>query len=214
MSDTKLAVNDPFSEMYTKFAEARDTWRVFPKALTEYELEAIQAHANKTQVAEGQVFDDKSTHSAGRYVSNLKSTNGRISEVGWLTGNHEVENIIWKYVSEANKTFQVNVVKLMEIQYTLYHGHQKGHYDTHSDTNWVGTNPLDRKLSVTIQLSDGSEYEGGKFDMIDGKDIPEDISKGLGTVVIFPSYLRHKVNPVTKGTRKTIVSWVHGPRWR
>ena len=197
---------DPFSEQFTTLPNNRDTWRVFPSALTEYELEAIQAHADQLNINRGEVFSDKD--------SNLKKSQGRISDVGWLTSNNEVENIIWKYVSEANKTFQVNVVKLMEIQYTLYHGHQKGHYDTHSDVNWVSANPLDRKLSVTIQLSDGADYEGGKFDMIDGKDIPESISKGLGSVVIFPSYLRHRVQPVTIGRRKTIVAWVHGQRWR
>jgi len=207
---------DPFSHLYTNFPKNRDTWRVFPNALTEYELDAIRQQANKLTMNSGKVFDDKAT-SKGAYGESqdvLKSSHGRISEVGWLTGNTEVENIIWKYISEANKTFQVNVIKLMEVQYTLYHGHQKGHYNTHADTNWVSGNPLDRKLSVTIQLSDGSDYQGGKFEMIDGKDIPESISKGLGTVVVFPSYLRHRVQPVTGGTRKTIVAWAHGPRWR
>ena len=187
--------------------EPRETWRVFPNILTEYELKAILAHASKLDMKTGKVFKK----GGGQGTVPI---DGRVSQVGWLTGNHEVENILWKYVSEANKSFGINVLKKSEIQYTEYHGYEKGHYDTHSDTNWEGNTLFDRKLSVTVQLSDRDEYVGGKFDMIDGLDISEEISKGIGTVVIFPSYLRHRVNPVTSGCRKTLVAWFHGPRWR
>jgi len=192
-------MDDPIIE------DARETWRVFPNVLTEYELKAILAHASRLQMGHGRVFNQ---------ANDTRIADGRVSQIGWLSGNNEIESILWKYVSEANKTFGVNVMKKAEIQYTEYHGYEKGHYDTHSDVNWQGNTLYDRKLSVTVQLSDRMDYVGGKFDMADGEDIPEEISKGLGTVVIFPSYLRHKVNPVTSGLRKTLVAWFHGPRWR
>jgi len=39
-------------------------------------------------------------------------------------------------------------------------------------------------------------------------------AKKMGSVIAFPSYINHKVSPVTKGLRKSLVAWVSGPRWR
>ena len=71
---------------------------------------------------------------------------------------------------------------------------------------------------MTIQLSDGSEYDGGDFDSYDIRPDMDKTSRGMmknkGTAFIFPSTLHHKVNPVTRGVRKSLVAWFFGPRWR
>jgi PKHD-type hydroxylase len=83
----------------------------------------------------------------------------------------------------------------------------EGHYDWHMD---VGENASTRKLSVSIQLSDPEEYEGGELNFfINRNEIKAPKTKG--TVVIFPSFFMHKVSMVTKGVRKSLVIWVHGP---
>ena len=65
---------------------------------------------------------------------------------------------------------------------------------------------------MTVQLSDGSEYEGGDFELRDGTANPLNQTelKQKGTVLIFPSFLSHRVKPVTKGVRKTLVAWFEG----
>ncbi len=65
-----------------------------------------------------------------------------------------------------------------------------------------------RKLSMVTFLAPPEEYEGGDLCFMDGGP-PYRLP--LGTTAIFPSYLLHKVDPVTRGTRFTMVSWVHGP---
>lgn len=74
----------------------------------------------------------------------------------------------------------------------------------------MGPGKANRKLSLVCQLSDPSEYEGGEFQINPGGSIlvPE---RTKGTVIIFPSYLVHRVAPVTKGTRRSLVLWVEGP---
>mgnify|MGYP001205851066 CR=1 FL=1 len=74
----------------------------------------------------------------------------------------------------------------------------------------------DRKLSMTIQLSDSHEYEGGNFEFRDhiSNIPPKEQLRKKGTVLIFPSFLYHSVQPVTKGTRKSLVTWIEGPAWR
>ncbi len=70
-----------------------------------------------------------------------------------------------------------------------------------------------RKLSVTIQLSDPSDYEGGELQFMQNKDIVN-APKGQGTVVIFPSFVMHRVAPITNGRRRSIVGWISGPPYR
>ena len=83
--------------------------------------------------------------------------------------------------------------------------------------SYLGSGELsDRKLSMTIQLSDSHEYEGGDFkfrDDITNLPTKEQLRK-KGTVLIFPSFLYHSVQPVTKGIRKSLVTWIEGPAWR
>ncbi|MFT5779237.1 MAG: PKHD-type hydroxylase [Crocinitomicaceae bacterium] len=70
-----------------------------------------------------------------------------------------------------------------------------------------------RKLSITIQLSDPNDYEGGDLQfMINEKIVAAPRAKG--TIIIFPSFMMHRVTPITKGTRQSIVGWVSGPPFR
>jgi PKHD-type hydroxylase len=80
------------------------------------------------------------------------------------------------------------------------------HYDWHLD---IGPGiAAHRKLSVVIQLSDPSEYEGGSLIVNAGTE--RECPKDQGQIIVFPSYILHKVTPVTKGTRWSLVCWVLG----
>lgn len=83
-----------------------------------------------------------------------------------------------------------------------------GHYDWHMDT---GNMEMCRKLSLVLMLND--EYKGGDLEILGGRD-PIKAEKIRGRVYGFPSYILHRVTPVTKGTRKTLVAWVSGPKFR
>lgn len=85
-----------------------------------------------------------------------------------------------------------------------------GHYDWHADTLLYG-NSKQRKLSVGILLNDPTEFEGGAFDF-EGGD--EDVLKNRGSIVVFPSHIRHRVAPVTSGVRYSAVGWVVGDLFR
>lgn len=152
--------------------------------------------------------------------SDSKKDQIRQSEVRWITpsdvNSQFITNLLWQYVRQANRSvYGVDVSDIFDIQYTIYHGKDKGHYDWHYDTFWSNDSCYDRKLSVTIQLSDDKDYEGGDF-LIDpqyqGPD-PKKLRK-KGTVLVFPSTIRHKVMPVKKGKRKSLVAWVEGPKWK
>jgi len=119
---------------------------------------------------------------------------------------------------EANRNaFGFDVSLFHEIQFTEYAAKDKGTYGWHHDTTWVSNRLMRRKLSLTIQLTDPAEYEGGRFEFnskVCGECPQPEKILPRGTVIIFPSFLEHRVTPVTKGVRNSLVSWMEGPYFR
>jgi PKHD-type hydroxylase len=83
------------------------------------------------------------------------------------------------------------------------------HYTWHND---IGTGAFStRKLSMSVQLSDEGDYEGGELQFADST---APAPKQIGSLIVFPSFLTHRVKPVTSGKRKSMVSWVSGPAFK
>jgi PKHD-type hydroxylase len=81
-----------------------------------------------------------------------------------------------------------------------------GHFEWHSDL--AGGLTSTRKISISIQLSEAGEYEGGDFEFCPHGVIGE--FRGIGNALAFPAYLPHRVSPVTSGQRHALVAFVHG----
>jgi PKHD-type hydroxylase len=110
------------------------------------------------------------------------------------------------------KFFKFDLFGLNEgFQFTNYEA-PSGKYGKHVDR---GTNILVRKLSISIQLTDPEEYEGGELKLYDGGEEEGTLMyKTQGTLIMFPSYVLHEVMPVTKGTRNSLVTWVTGKQFK
>lgn len=179
----------------------RQTWQMFVESISEDIIKEIVDSIDKTEKAK--MFNDDSGKS--------KFRSSRVSFINDI----KVLNLLYDYVDVANKNaFGVSVFKEASIQYTEYHATENGHYDWHHDIDWNANDIVDRKLSVTVQLSNPSEYEGGDFMFREVPQLPSIDCKKKGTVLVFPSYLFHKVSPVTKGIRRSLVAWFEGPSWR
>tara|TARA_S200000501_G_C20837704_1_gene750148 strand:+ start:1331 stop:1951 length:621 start_codon:yes stop_codon:yes gene_type:complete len=147
----------------------------------------------------------------------------RNSSVCWLE-EPWIYNAIMPFVKEANQqagwNFEYSISE--SCQWTKYAETQ--HYTWHVDqfkkpidrpgTPFYG---LIRKLSVTVSLAEGDTYEGGdlEFDLRNNGDSTPNIIKSLdarkkGSIIVFPSFLWHRVAPVTKGTRYSLVIWSLG----
>ena len=70
-----------------------------------------------------------------------------------------------------------------------------------------------RKLSISIQLTDPKEYEGGELILYDCEK-GEEMNKEQGTLIMFPSYTLHEIKPVIKGERNSLVTWVTGNKFK
>ena len=146
---------------------------------------------------------------AGR-ENGKKAVGVRSSSIKWLEPSEETNWIyekMCKAINTANKELwnfdwegQTD-----EIQYTEYYDIKGGKYDWHID---VGNGTMSmRKISAVVLLNDG--YEGGKLQL---KSIGENLDMKKGNMFIFPSFISHRVTPVTKGTRKSLVMWAGGPQ--
>ena len=176
-----------------------------PNAFTQEELEWI---GNLQQLYP---YQDASI--GGNETSELDESI-RKSRIKWI---HHDDKSWWvydklvKHIEEANKTWGFAINSIIDsIQYTEYY-EGGGHYDWHMD---VGNYPMNnRKISVTIQLSSPDDYEGGDLEFWVGRT-PDKAPREHLLAILFPSYLMHRVTPITKGVRKSLVVWVGGDTFR
>ena len=140
--------------------------------------------------------------------------NTRDCEVAWIHPDHRSEWLFQKFgqiVGEVNyDMFSFNINSFGAFQYTVYDKDQ--FYDWHVDeeAHW---SDYTRKISATILLSNPSEYDGGEFEIIPYGMVsqPEVYKPDAGDILFFASYMPHRVRPVTRGVRKSLVSWILGP---
>jgi PKHD-type hydroxylase len=143
--------------------------------------------------------------------------NKRTSSICWLDPN---EDNIWIYNKIADnidhinkKWFGYDLLYIESLQFAMYESSVGGFYVSHRDTK-ISNGGSVRKLSFTIQLCDGSDYEGGDLILYETLDNKITMSKAVGSISYFPSYTIHEVKPVTKGTRYSLVGWVSGTSFK
>jgi len=157
---------------------------------------------------------EKNSAIVGGYNKGDDISQIRESNVSWVELN---SNTGWLYdrlsyvARQLNGQFyRFNLFGFQEhFQYTVYESSTNGHYTWHRDTG-VDSDIGPRKLSLVLQLTDPSEYEGGELELLTSAN-PQQVTKELGLISVFPSYNLHRVTPVTSGTRRTLVAWITGP---
>lgn len=142
----------------------------------------------------------------------------RSSTVSWFEDRKVpwIVEIIKTHVAHANiKNFGFDISHgINGIQFSSYSDVVSGRYDWHVDTYHTSIEPSDRKLSFCLQLSDPDTYEGGEFEFRGCDPLNYSIFKPRGSILVFPSIFEHRVLPVTKGVRYSLVSWIEGPKFR
>lgn len=121
---------------------------------------------------------------------------------------HEVHQLlqpIWQQ-SINQLGFNIDFVEPYEVKkYT-----SKDFFGKHVDNYYSLTKDIDRKITMSVQLTDKSEYTGGEL-LVLGRDMG---AKSKGSVTVFPSIFSHEVKPITSGTRWSLISWAWGPYWK
>jgi PKHD-type hydroxylase len=179
---------------------------IWKEALTPQEVDAVIAYGDRLSPMRAEI--------AGR--NNDNTDHLRITRVAWMERKPEIQ---WLHARLEAMVLQINaqfyhydLYGLNEaFQYTVYEGTEGGHYGWHIDMGEKNYEP--RKISLSLQLSEPSDYEGGDL-VLEAGDGPYRAEKARGTLIAFPSYVLHRVVPVSAGTRKSLVIWVSGPEFR
>lgn len=210
-----------------------------PAAFTPKECDEIDRASLQLPVQEGRIGKDNEDVDAPDGAGHGKQDDSiRTSTVKWFTDATMPPHInqkIYDLTCQANDEtgWQHNFDYKENTQYTVYHADNekpKGDFYTwHTDAGPIPyDNGMHRKLSCTIQISDPDDYEGGHFQWLEPQrqfdkmqlqptiDVDQCVctapfsAKELGSMIIFPSFLYHQVTPVTRGVRKSLVSWFVG----
>ena len=145
-----------------------------------------------------------------------KDNKTRVTNVSWFPQGHFMETMLQGYTTLANlEAWNFIVTGKETIQFGEYKS--GGFYNWHTDSSLNPAVPF-RKLSITVNLSDPKDYKGGNFEMksYNGQELKMPVGqlRKRGTVIIFPSFLSHRVTEVTEGTRYSLVQWYHGPEFK
>ena len=140
----------------------------------------------------------------------------RRSQVSWLNKTPDTAWVFEKLAHVASSLnaqfYRFDLTGFSEaLQMTNYTQEYQGMYGWHVD--YGGKLISSRKLSLVLQLTDPSQYEGGNLQIMTSAE-PVNVRKQRGLIVAFPSYVLHQVTPVTSGSRQSLVTWVSGPAFK
>jgi len=146
----------------------------------------------------------------------------RSSSISWLKRDDTTEFIYSKvlqliYMENVNNKWNFDYDAIEDLQFTRYDKSQ--HYNWHADQTSTAYQFVDeelsgkiRKISFSIILND--DFEGGDFQFEVGAPYEEDriitLTPSKGCAIVFPSFKFHRVTPVTKGVRYSLVGWICG----
>ena len=197
-------------------------FHVFPRAVSKKECENLLEYCIKnTKFREASMMSmgksDVDADNYGRVDPRIRKTDIAFVTPDGSTDN-KVNEIAWHFLTMANEIkFNYKFDSFQPVQFARYR--DGGHYGWHQDVNESAISPHgeSRKLSLTYSLSDPQTYEGGHLEFYRGErpmdeQVIEDI-RGQGSVVVFDSRDYHRVTPVTKGTRYSVVCWTVGPNF-
>ena len=198
---------------YTESRKLLRPWMVLDPAFSPAELTTIENHCKSFSLTSGGSPDLAPAEETG--------PKHRISNIGHHFPNDpklkfvfEKFNGVFEYVNSMFYNFDINGYD--HFQYAEYDAKESGQYNWHTDIAY-GEHSKDvystRKLSMSMLLNTpGVDFEGGDFQTFFAKET--DVSLKRGQILIFPSFVVHRVKPVTKGIRKSLVIWVTGPGFK
>ena len=177
-----------------------EPFTIWDGTFTATELDAIVACGDALRQADATVSDSSQSH--------------RIARISWIKRSQETLWLFQKLVGATSfinqQAYSYDLSAIEALQYTVYLAGEGSHYGWHVDQ---GRTPQRRKLSLVLQLSAPTDYEGCEL-QINASDQIDTAPKTRGTLIAFPSYTVHRVTPITAGIRKSLVMWCTGPRFR
>ena len=137
-----------------------------------------------------------------------------LTESSTIPETHCEGGLVWHYILRANRENYMYNVSHLDGDSVKFKTYNEGDGQTwHVDAKPQEGDEDVRKISFTVQLSDCDDYEGGNVQVLDENGQMYNLPRERGTVALFDSASRHRVDKVRKGTRKALVGWALGKSW-
>ena len=178
---------------------------LIPDALTAAECDGLIALCAAAPMRDARLVGATTAHQIRR------------ADLSWLDDIPQAQWVMdrmMRVVAGANRdSFGFDLTEFAESpQVARYGAEREGHFDWHSDIG-AGDLAQKRKLTIVVQLSDPASYDGGTLEVWPDSTVRQ-APRDRGTAAIFPSFVLHRVTPVTTGTRWSLTLWSHGPTFR
>jgi PKHD-type hydroxylase len=190
-----------------RHSKGKDSHAYYENFLTNDEINRILAYPEWLN------YQAASVGGSGSIETKIRKT-----DVGWLGLTSETAWLwekITTIIADVNREyFKFDLTGCYEpMQLGIYKAEDEGHYIWHVDASTKDAGSP-RKLSMSLILSDPSEYEGGELQIKAENDNAKTLLCPKGRAWFFPSYTLHRVTPVTRGIRRSLVLWVGGPEFK
>ena len=205
-----------------------ESFIVYPEAVSAELCDKIVLTGEKINPKPGKVATENG------FDVNTSKRSDKIAIIPHHTDTKWLYDELWEIVLEINRqNWGYNIEALEELQYSQYFkdhffGWHRDTIDTVGRLSKSNRPDLTRKISLSIQLSDPTEYSGGVLELNQNEmgdpetpdtsdtktrsgeiDIRE-MAASRGSIIAFPSIIRHRVSPIRHGCRKALVAWVGG----
>lgn len=186
----------------------RSAWAEWRNFFSEEQIEKVKDLKKEHSFERGVVWHN------GTLVEALSTRKSNIFFVNRTPSYEWLFSHVEDKVAKVNRDFfNFDLYPIKFFQYTQYTVEDEGFYDWHWDSYTSGEVETQRKISISIQLSDCEDYEGGVLELAPSGNLTT-APKGENIAIFFPSFVNHRVSPITKGTRESLVFWVEGPDWK
>jgi PKHD-type hydroxylase len=178
-------------------------WAYFDNAFTSDQCDELIEYCNKQNLQNGKI------------ASGISTDEVRTSKIAFIPPTEFMvpyyQKISAIVLSLNEQYFKFDLHGFGEnLQFTEYVA-PTGKYNSHVDRAY---GIVVRKLSIVLQLTDPDTYEGGDLEWLPQIEKPCKLPRTRGTLIAFPSFQLHRITPVTKGTRNSLVGWINGKQFR
>ncbi|MEN7551845.1 2OG-Fe(II) oxygenase [Rapidithrix thailandica] len=195
-------------------------WEVYSDKLVTYDPRSPDFITVNTLFTKGECEVIRGLHTTLPFKKSqlswgLNKDQKRDTDLYWI---QSTEDSLWIFERVLNAIAHINRTHFNYILDGRISAFQLGRYSRNQGYDWhldLGPNQASRrKLSLSIELSPESDYEGGELQFFRNGIQAIRSRQSLGNMTVFPSWMLHQVTKITRGERWSLVNWIEGPPFK
>lgn len=187
---------------------------ILPNPLDKFTKEQVDKGFSRILTIEDSITEEDAANLLAYVQHQTPSTSNRneqnfsvLVDTWWLPEHHPIYKVIEKHWRTAIDFFNFDITFIEPYEIKKYS--LGGHFGRHIDNYHAMSIPVERKITMSLQLSEDTDYVGGRLTIVRTQ-----VSRKKLSMTFFPSFYPHGVEAITNGTRWVMIGWAWGPYWR